>query len=134
MLSYLKLGWEILLHASFFHPYSHLHTQHYPTSAAAAAAHHRPRGGATADEDVECAVCLSKIEEGDAVPELTCRHAFHQVCLDRWSNYSILTRRRHPACPLCRRSLTGAPEEVVVVFDFARFVCSDDARHTWWLR
>ncbi|CAL1392373.1 unnamed protein product [Linum trigynum] len=133
MLSYLKWASEILLHTCFFHGHSHLLQE--PTYAAAAAAHYRPHGGGAAgDEEAECAVCLSKIDGGDEVPELTCHHAFHKVCLDRCSNYSSFTRRRHPTCPLCRRSLTGATEEVVV-FDFARLVCSDgDDRQTWWLR
>ncbi|CAI0458783.1 unnamed protein product [Linum tenue] len=127
MLSFLKWVWEILLHTSFFHPHSHSHLLLLLQGRPAAAA---PRYHGAADEDVEeCAVCLSGIEEGDEVPELTCRHAFHQVCLERWSEF------RRPTCPLCRRSLTaGAPE--VLVFDFARLVCSDDdtRRHTWWLR
>ncbi|CAL1392377.1 unnamed protein product [Linum trigynum] len=136
ILSYLKWGWDILLHISFFHPHCPSHLLLQDPTAAATSAHYSPlrRGGGAAGEEAECAVCLSKIEGGDEVPELTCQHAFHQVCLDRWTHYSFFTRRRHPTCPLCRRSLTGRPEEVVV-FDFARFVCSDDdARHTWWLR
>ncbi|CAL1392378.1 unnamed protein product [Linum trigynum] len=116
MLSFLKWVWEILLHTSFFHPHSHSHShllillQGRPAAAA-------PRYHGAADEDAECAVCLSRIEEGDEIPELTCRHAFHQVCLERWSEFSFFSRRRrHPTCPLCRRSLTaGAPEVLVFV-------------------
>ncbi|CAI0560339.1 unnamed protein product, partial [Linum tenue] len=97
-------------------------------------------GAAGSSEDSpECAVCLSKVEEGDQVRELACRHVFHRVCLDRWCQ-SSLTRRR-PTCPLCRRSLTcrgssaAAEPPEVLLFDFASFVSSDrDTRDTWWLR
>ncbi|KAI5009048.1 hypothetical protein ZWY2020_010096 [Hordeum vulgare] len=60
---------------------------------------HRGGGGAA----VECAVCLSGVEEGDEVRELRCRHVFHRACLDRWLATPPAT------CPLCRSRLLTAP-------------------------
>ncbi|KAK2994346.1 hypothetical protein RJ640_017858 [Escallonia rubra] len=40
---------------------------------------------------VECAVCLSKIEEGDEIRDLRCEHIFHRACLDRWIGFRRLT-------------------------------------------
>ncbi|OAY31227.1 RING-H2 finger protein ATL79 [Manihot esculenta] len=88
---------------------------------------------ASCSEAIECAVCLSKIEQGEEMRELRrCKHMFHRVCLDRWVAYGRMT------CPLCRDSL--APRRLiselggqVLVFKFSSFIGSDD-RHTWWLR
>ncbi|XP_024987872.1 E3 ubiquitin-protein ligase EL5-like [Cynara cardunculus var. scolymus] len=51
------------------------------------------------DEEVECAVCLSKIEDDDETRELRCDHLFHKNCLDSWLAH------RHTTCPLCRDNL-----------------------------
>ncbi|KAL6657229.1 hypothetical protein ACP70R_005009 [Stipagrostis hirtigluma subsp. patula] len=56
--------------------------------------------GEEEQEAVECAFCLSGIEEGEEVRELRCRHLFHRSCLDRW-----LLARPLATCPLCRRRL-----------------------------
>lgn len=57
-------------------------------------------GGAA---EVDCVFCLSRIEEGDEVRELRCRHVFHRACLDAW----LLIRPR-ATCPLCRDRLLPA--------------------------
>ncbi|CAL5022864.1 unnamed protein product [Urochloa decumbens] len=45
---------------------------------------------------MECAVCLSAMQDGDAVRALPgCRHAFHAACVDAW-----LCARA--TCPVCR--------------------------------
>ncbi|KAL5207431.1 hypothetical protein ABZP36_031866 [Zizania latifolia] len=45
---------------------------------------------------VECAVCLSAIQDGDALRALPgCRHAFHVGCVDTWLC-------AHGTCPVCR--------------------------------
>ncbi|CAN6231059.1 unnamed protein product [Urochloa humidicola] len=45
---------------------------------------------------MECAVCLSAMQDGDAVRALPgCRHAFHAACVDAW-----LCKRA--SCPVCR--------------------------------
>ncbi|XP_043699433.1 E3 ubiquitin-protein ligase RHA2B-like [Telopea speciosissima] len=88
-------------------------------------------------EDVECAVCLCKIEEGEEIRELRCEHLFHRVCLDRWVGFQRST------CPLCRGSLAprrvvagigeeqGFAEEVILKFTFfSGYV----GRCRWWLR
>ena len=47
-------------------------------------------------EPVECAVCLSAMQDGDAVRTLPgCRHAFHAACVDAW----FCARA---TCPVCR--------------------------------
>ncbi|CAF2644604.1 unnamed protein product [Rotaria sp. Silwood2] len=48
-----------------------------------------------------CVVCLDTIKEGDTVRELTCRHRFHQQCIDPW-----LINHRH--CPLCNLDILTA--------------------------
>ncbi|XP_077224194.1 uncharacterized protein LOC143857634 [Tasmannia lanceolata] len=57
-------------------------------------------------EFAECAVCISKLEEGDEVRELQCKHLFHKDCLDRWVEYKLAT------CPLCRSFML--PEETLI--------------------
>ncbi|GMJ04897.1 hypothetical protein HRI_004158900 [Hibiscus trionum] len=84
----------------------------------------------SSDDDVECAICLCKIDEDDEIRELRCDHLFHKVCLDRWVGY------RRSTCPICRSSLT--PRQLVsgmevILFKYCSF---DDSSHreTWWLR
>nr|GMD15201.1 E3 ubiquitin-protein ligase RHA2B-like [Ipomoea batatas] len=83
--------------------------------------------------EVECAVCLCKIEEGEEVRDLKCNHIFHRACLDRWLGTGRVT------CPLCRthvkpptrRFQDDLHHQEVIVFDF----CSHRRdRCTWWLR
>ncbi|KAG2702609.1 hypothetical protein I3843_06G091900 [Carya illinoinensis] len=85
------------------------------------------------EEEVECAVCLCKIEEGEEMRELRCDHLFHRECLDRWVGYN------HKTCPLCRGSLfpssTTVTDQfgvVVLCFKYCSFGSGD--RETWWLR
>jgi hypothetical protein len=52
-------------------------------------------GGPDEDEN-ECAVCLSRFEQGDLVRMLPCRHEFHEDCVDKW----LLEQDRR--CPCCR--------------------------------
>nr|GLL34057.1 RING-H2 finger protein ATL67-like [Ipomoea trifida] len=85
--------------------------------------------------EVECAVCLCKIEEGEEVRDLRCEHVFHKVCLDRWLGTGRST------CPLCRNHVkpprAAALDELhrhqeVIVFDV--FGGRRRDRCTWWLR
>ncbi|OWM77283.1 RING-H2 finger protein ATL39-like [Punica granatum] len=46
--------------------------------------------------ELECAVCLSVVEDGEEIRRLPrCKHTFHVSCIDMWL-YS------HSDCPLCR--------------------------------
>ncbi|CAN6272120.1 unnamed protein product [Urochloa humidicola] len=52
--------------------------------------------GGGGEPAMECAVCLSAMQDGDAVRALPgCRHAFHAACVDAW-----LCKRA--SCPVCR--------------------------------
>ncbi|KAI3497931.1 hypothetical protein L2E82_13927 [Cichorium intybus] len=91
-------------------------------------------GGALPNEEVECAICLSKIEDDDEIRELRCDHLFHRNCLDMWLSY------RHATCPLCRDNLEVPPKidceisnQEVLFFDFCRTNSNDDEGR-WWLR
>ncbi|KAK9188518.1 hypothetical protein WN944_019921 [Citrus x changshan-huyou] len=82
-------------------------------------------------EEIECAVCLCKIEE-EEMRELRCSHLFHQSCLDAWTAYKYAT------CPICRDSI--APPRLVtelgeetLFFNFCSF-SSTSQRDKWWLR
>ncbi|XP_058752289.1 RING-H2 finger protein ATL40-like [Vicia villosa] len=45
---------------------------------------------------VECAVCLSLIEDGEMMRLLpNCKHSFHVACIDMWL-------ASHSTCPICR--------------------------------
>ncbi|KAM0916599.1 hypothetical protein ACQ4PT_009975 [Festuca glaucescens] len=49
-----------------------------------------------AEEELECAVCLADLSDGEAARFLPkCGHGFHAECVDLWL-------RSHPTCPLCR--------------------------------
>jgi Ring finger domain len=58
------------------------------------------------DDDVpECAICLCPFEESERVCEAnnaSCRHVFHQECLEPW----LL---RHEHCPVCREAYLRRP-------------------------
>lgn len=62
------------------------------------------------DEEVECAVCLRKIEDDDETRELRCDHLFHISCLDSWFSH------RHTTCPLCRDDLVPSPPNISSYF------------------
>ncbi|XP_041014197.1 RING-H2 finger protein ATL14-like [Juglans microcarpa x Juglans regia] len=92
----------------------------------------KPAAGSDEEDQVECAVCLCKIEEGEEIRELRCDHIFHRICLDRWLGYNRVT------CPLCRDSLfmrRNVTELGVELLHF-KYCClnSVDRRQTWWLR
>ncbi|PIA57944.1 hypothetical protein AQUCO_00500102v1 [Aquilegia coerulea] len=47
-------------------------------------------------DHIECAVCLSNLEEKEMVRLLpNCKHTFHSHCIDTWL-------RAHSTCPICR--------------------------------
>ncbi|KAM0833533.1 hypothetical protein ACQ4PT_064207 [Festuca glaucescens] len=55
-----------------------------------------PEGFAAEDVRVECAVCLSDLEDGEEARFLPrCGHGFHAQCVDTWL-------ASHSTCPLCR--------------------------------
>ncbi|CAM0913209.1 unnamed protein product [Alopecurus aequalis] len=52
--------------------------------------------GAGKHENLECAVCLSEVADGEKVRTLPkCDHRFHVECIDMWFH-------SHDTCPLCR--------------------------------
>ncbi|KAK6252463.1 hypothetical protein QUC31_014183 [Theobroma cacao] len=65
------------------------------TSAAASACSCSGSGSGWANT-VECCVCLCGFEADEEVSELSCKHFFHKVCLEKWFD------NKHSTCPLCR--------------------------------
>ncbi|KAF7096687.1 hypothetical protein CFC21_098590 [Triticum aestivum] len=60
--------------------------------------------GSTDDVGVECAVCLTELEDGEEARFLPrCGHGFHTECVDMWL-------ASHTSCPLCRATV-GKPDE-----------------------
>ncbi|KAI3729570.1 hypothetical protein L6452_18231 [Arctium lappa] len=122
---YLKWVWDFLIHLSFYH-----HQTVFPENSLIPTS----RFGedySSSTESLECAVCLSNIEEDDDIRVLRCKHLFHLKCLDRCVEY------RHTTCPLCRDYL-AEPRMVcelgreLIVFSFCG--SNDDDLERWWLR
>lgn len=47
---------------------------------------------------MECSICMTNIEEGDATMMTPCLHGFHADCLARWMQEQMI-------CPICRARL-----------------------------
>lgn len=53
---------------------------------------------------VECAVCLSVVEDEEMMRLLpNCKHSFHVGCIDKWL-------ASHSTCPICRTKVEPRPE------------------------
>ncbi|KAK7283735.1 hypothetical protein RIF29_13477 [Crotalaria pallida] len=130
MTKFLALVWSHIkwvLDVIIYYPFYKLHDSHMPIIREDVSTWHYET-----EEDVECAVCLCKIEEGEETRVLRCNHIFHKDCLDKWVGFNNVT------CPLCRESV--GPRRVVTDLGaevlFFQF-CSthnNDERDTWWLR
>nr|GLL32088.1 RING-H2 finger protein ATL1-like [Ipomoea trifida] len=119
--SHLKWVWDWLLIQSFCQPPPYKFNVDGTGMSPEVGA--RVFGGES--EEVECAVCLCKIEEGEEVRDLRCNHIFHRDCLDRW----LATGRTQVKSAACRRLFDDRYQEVIE-FDF--FSGRRD-RCTWWL-
>ncbi|KAL8268857.1 hypothetical protein R6Q59_002655 [Mikania micrantha] len=131
MVAFLRWAWEIMTHLSFFQQRVQFEVINKGQHAVGATQFHR---NMSSMEPVECAVCLSKIEEDEEIGVLRCDHLFHKACLDRCLEY------RHTTCPLCRDYLAG-PRMVcelgreLLVFSFwSNNGSVDDDFDRWWIR
>ncbi|KAM0047739.1 putative transcription factor C2H2 family [Helianthus debilis subsp. tardiflorus] len=129
MVTYLRWAWEFMTHISFFQQRVQLQVAGNELSVA------QLHKNTSSMEVVDCAVCLSKIEEDDEIRVLRCDHLFHKACLDRCVEY------KHTTCPLCRDFL-AAPRMIcelgreLLVFSFCSNNSSrdDDDFDRWWIR
>ncbi|KAL2559123.1 RING/U-box superfamily protein [Forsythia ovata] len=94
----LQWAWDNLLLQSFFQP-CEIELRDYVDDLTVTR-YENNNNAEFGDSSVECAVCLCRIDEGDEVRELRCKHLYHRVCLDRW------VRHGHRTCPLCRNNLS----------------------------
>ncbi|KAG0376101.1 hypothetical protein BGX24_008288 [Mortierella sp. AD032] len=62
------------------------------------------RGFHTLGDGSKCLVCMSDYEEGEDMRALTCKHGFHQECIDKW-----LTTGANK-CPVCRAAAVVSSE------------------------
>uniref|UniRef100_A0ACD5ZK00 Uncharacterized protein n=1 Tax=Avena sativa TaxID=4498 RepID=A0ACD5ZK00_AVESA len=69
-----------------------------------------PRGSAAAEDvGLECAVCLSELEDGEEARFLPrCGHGFHARCVDTWL-------ASHSTCPLCRVTVAKPDASLTVL-------------------
>ena len=115
LLSNLLLSFFVpCIHLSFYLPYLP-----FPALQSAAVAEEEADKGGMSEEDLThlpstryhpsalprdttCAVCLSEVEDGEEVRQLTCRHMYHRPCIDEWL-------RKRGVCPLCVRKVSVKP-------------------------
>ncbi|PKA56004.1 E3 ubiquitin-protein ligase RHA2A [Apostasia shenzhenica] len=64
------------------------------------------------DLQMDCCVCLSRLEEGAGTRKLPCHHLFHRECVDRW----LAVCRR--TCPLCRFCIDAKPPPASEELDY----------------
>ncbi|GAA0155159.1 hypothetical protein LIER_12947 [Lithospermum erythrorhizon] len=103
----LKLAWDCLFHLSFAHSYNLDERGDFM----AGVRYYEREDDCSSSPSIKCSVCLSEIEEGDEVRQLSCDHLFHRECLDRWLGYGNVT------CPLCR-SCVKMPQQRVLFPQF----------------
>ncbi|KAK9101710.1 hypothetical protein Sjap_018964 [Stephania japonica] len=49
------------------------------------------------EHDVKCSICQEEYGEGDEVGKLSCKHQYHETCIDQWL-------RLKNWCPICKAS------------------------------
>lgn len=50
------------------------------------------------EKENDCSICFEKIEIGEKIFDLDCKHVFHEKCLSNWVKYK-------QDCPVCRDSI-----------------------------
>jgi hypothetical protein len=50
------------------------------------------------DEDIDCIICMEKIEKNKTVYKIDCNHKFHKHCLSNWLKQKF-------ECPVCRHNI-----------------------------
>ncbi|CAH8325305.1 unnamed protein product [Eruca vesicaria subsp. sativa] len=55
-------------------------------------------------DEAECCICLCGYEDGTELRELSCRHHFHEACIDKWL-------RINATCPLCKFNILKTGEQ-----------------------
>ncbi|CAL9237080.1 unnamed protein product [Arabidopsis halleri] len=55
-------------------------------------------------DEAECCICLCDYEDGTELRELSCRHHFHEACIDKWL-------RINATCPLCKFNILKTGEQ-----------------------
>ena len=131
MATFLRWAWDFITHLTFYQQRVHFQVEQKQHELGGMQFHEK----LNSTEPVDCAVCLSKIEEDDEISVLRCDHLFHKGCLDRCVEY------RHTTCPLCRDFLAG-PRMVcelgreLLLFSFCSNNSSsdDDDYGRWWIR
>lgn len=130
-LVYTHLKW--ILDILTYHPFYKLHDfDHFPIMEEMNNICYYEHTHDDSQEDVECSVCLCKIEEGDEIRVLRCQHMYHRHCLDKWVAF------KNHTCPICRESIRAEREITelgaeVLSFSFSA-IRSDRDCDDWWIR
>lgn len=51
------------------------------------------------EKETDCSICFEKIEAGEKIYNIPCKHIFHKECMTKW------IQRRKKTCPMCRRCI-----------------------------
>ncbi len=54
---------------------------------------------------INCSICCENITLRDKSCKTKCKHFFHYVCLNKWSQ-TVMVQKRSFNCPICRTDLS----------------------------
>lgn len=56
------------------------------------------------ENNIECTICINKIQPNEYVRKLKCNHNFHKKCIDHWLIESMKSCE-FVSCPYCRTNI-----------------------------
>ena len=69
------------------------------------------------NNNIDCYICLDKIDSKEYVRELSCNHKYHKKCIDKWL-VKMSKEKENISCPICRKNIEI--KNKISIHDFGR--------------